>query len=328
MFNFFILLILSSFLFCKVNLSLASNLKTVKEIKNGIIHINFDKIIWNELKLKNNNSFVLFSSSTLIISTKICNQDNIPIKIIYDSESRRNSLNSYYVIKPNKKIYLKVFKFTLSSNNEKHKFKRIEIDESFANCFKEFTFSPESKNIFLLKSGIDLLINSSKSNYSKSLRNEVPIIFDIIYSKNLVFDIKDSSYSFKSLIKPNELGLSTNELVNICNPVNLISKFEIEVLGRPIVCGVTSELATIQFYKLRKNEGIHFRGNVVAGSFSLFVKRKNGGLVKVININNGNFDDKFVASENGEYSLYLSINHIIYNYPFLYFKLFLSQSKF
>lgn len=326
--NYYNLLIFAIIFIFNSNLSFASDSSNFNEYTNGVIHIKFNQINWNELKLKNKNTFVSFSSSTLIIKTKYCDQVHIPIRVIYDSKSLRNSLNSYYVIKPNTVTYLKIFNYTLSTNNEKHKFNRIEIDETFANCFSGFTFSPESTNIFLLKSDINVQNNNFKNNNTKFLLNETPFFFDTIFSNNLKYDNKDSSYNFKSLIRPNNLDISINELVNICNPVNLITKFESEVLGRPIVCGVTSELANSHFYKLRKDESINFRGKVIAGSFSLYVKRKNGGIVKVINLNNGNFNGKFLALEDGEYNIYLSNNHIIYNYPFLYFKLFMSHSKF
>ena len=298
----------------------------IGESKNGLLVIKPQQIEWVNVEINDSRGLKFLKYATVSIPILNCEKEIIPIRVIYKSNLIRNSFSGYYLINSmiNKRVNLKIFDFESFVGNSETIFDHIEVDSSFENCFGGIiTVKPSSNSIVL---SVNQSNNHLRFLQSKSKSLGEPIYFQNLYSENLHLNL-DSSYVFKGLIKPKERILSTYDWQKICNPVANYSRFEFEVLGRPIVCGLTYELASLDGYKLKKGEVVNIVGSVSVGSATLVISRTNGGLVKVASLNRGEIMDKFIVPIDGSYNIFLSTNIFVYDYPFLSFKISMTNSS-
>jgi hypothetical protein len=308
-----------SFILSHSALSCAEAFHKDPEFNKGVLIYKPVNIDWQDIDVPP-EGFKYLKTATVVINLLSCEQRYIPIRVIYDSDKLRDSYSGYYQIdgKKNSTIKLKILNFRMSESHDVTTFNHIEVDSTYVKCLGDVMVVKFSGAPFILKSQTEknygYTWSSSKHEQGK------PVIFDKLYSKS--FKLKsDSSINFKGLVVPQVEIQNKEDWFRICNPTFMQSKFEKNIMGRAIVCGVTNELANIDRYTLKRGESIRFIGKVSAGSAFLVISRVGGGVVKIAVLNRGAFAEEYRVSDDGEYSFSLSSNMSVYKYPYLDFKL-------
>jgi len=309
-----------SFILSHSALSCAEAFHKDPEFNKGVQVYKPVNIDWQDIDVQPKDGFKYLKAATVVINLLSCEQRYIPIKVIYDSDKLRDSYSGYYQIdgKRNSTIKLNILNFRMAESHEVTKFNHIEVDSTYVKCLSDVVVVKFSGSPFVLKS-------QTEKNYGYAWRSSKqeqgkPVIFDKLYSKSFKLN-SDYSINFKGLVVPPVEIHNKEDWFRICNPAFMHSKFEKNVMGRTIVCGVTNELANIDRYTLKRGESIRFIGQVSAGSAFLVISRIGGGIVKIALLNRGAFAEEYRVSADGDYSFSLSSNMSVYKYPYLDFKL-------
>lgn len=295
-------------------MSYAEEFQVTPEFGRGLLIYKPVNIIWQDMAGNTEINYV--KTASIALNVLNCEQRYIPLKIIYDSEKARNSYSGYYQIdnKRDSEIKLNILNVRLDGQTI---FNHIEVDSTYAKCLGDVRVSRFSENPFILK------LHTEKSpSYAWNEPDQdqgKPVIFEKIYS-NYFKMAPDSSFYFKGLVIPPIEIRSEKDWYRIGDPVTMNSKFEKTILGRPLICAVTNELASIDRYPLRRGDSIRIVGKVSAGSVFFTISRVGGGIVKITVLNRGIFADEFRVSTDGDYNISLSSNMPVYNYPYLDFK--------
>ena len=302
--------------------SSAEEFRTIPEFGKGLLIYKPVNVDWQDIDLPQKSFFKYLKTASIILKVLDCEQRYIPLKVIYDSMVPQNSYSGYYQVdsKQNSVIKIKIFDHQLADSSDFMTFDRIEIDSTFAKCFGDAEVTMFTDSLFVLKLQKEKYFNFAWNTLDQ--RQGKPIIFNKLYSNNFRM-ASDSSYHFKGFVVPLEKILNKKDWYNIYTIVTMKSRFEKHVLGRPFTTGITNELAKIDRYSLKRGDLIRIDGNVSAGTVSLVISRVDGGIVKVALLNRGTFADEFRVSNDGDYSIFLSANMMITNYPYLDFKLYL-----
>jgi len=275
------------------------------------------KVVWKNIDLGELDTVDYLKVGTLVINSVKCEHRHIPVRVIYEPRKIVNSYNGYFIYDPVKsqKIYIKVLQ--LKIGGDVFKFSHLEIDKTFSSCFGELTSINYVASPYFFE--VDRSTNKT-AKVSKDLHNVDTFLFGEIYSNNFRL-LSNSAYQYKGLVAPSLDITNMHEWHRICDPRVANSYFEKFVLGRSIMCGITDNIASVSKFYLNRGESIWFSGSVLSGSIFLIFSRVGGGIVKVSAINKGRFSDVFRAPSSAEYSVTLSTNISMYNYPYLNFNI-------
>jgi hypothetical protein len=296
-----------------------------KGTTEGVIRLIPDEIKWKSFKTPTQNNTIELKAGTLELSIKNCGVQQIPVIVVYASTPIRNSYSGYYVIDgtDNTSFRLNVFDIKQTTISAENVFSHLEIDSSFSKCIGSFKSIQYIASPFVTSIKRNSVVKVAKNNEKKI---EKTILFSRIHDDRL-HEKTSGNYRFKDIIKSNRLISNIKDWYAICDPSKTKSIIEKEVIQRPIVCGITNELATVDEIQIKSGESLILSGIVRAGSIYIIVRRINGGVIKILMSVRGKIKEDFRANEDGNYQILLATNMSVYNYPFLNFEIQLKHIK-
>ena len=315
---------LKGFIFLLIYLINVSELSALQTYHNkgsttGIIRLIPSEIIWKSLKEPTSNNPIELKAATLELRIKNCGAQQIPVIVVYESTPVRNSYSGYYLIDGTgaTSFRINVFDIKQMTNSAATVFSHLEIDSSFSNCIGSFKSLQYIASTFVASINRNSVVKAAKNNGEKK---EETIFFSQLHDDRL-HENSSGNYKFKDIIVANRVISNIKDWFAICDPSRTKTIFEKEIIQRPIVCGVTNELATVDKIYIKSGESLTLSGMVLAGSIYVIVRRINGGVVKILILNRGKIDEEFRANQEGNYQLLLAANMNVYNYPFLNFEI-------
>lgn len=297
-------------------LSRGDNFTIVPRVDDGLLIYKPDSLTWH--KVSGHPEYIYLSTASIIVNIVKCEQRYIPIKVVYVSRPLRNSYSGFYHIdsKYNSVVEFKILNFRFGDAFTR--FDHIEVDSTFHNCLGNVRTSAVTVNPFILTAKTDKC-GSYAYNACWEIQGK-PIVFNKLNTAFMKLS-SQFSYNFRGLVAPEHIIDNIEDWCRVCDPISTSSDFEKDVLGRPVVCGISNQLASIDRYILRRGDIIRVFGKVSAGSVVLIISRSSGGIVKVFLLNRGRFADDFKVVADDDYNISLFTNMSVYNFPFLDFQL-------
>jgi hypothetical protein len=297
---------------------LAESESLLPKINGKLVTYEVDGESWSESSLSVDGKIV--NAATLLINFKSCDHKQFPIKINYKSEPLRHSYSNYYKVSSrNDKLALGIYNFSFGNINAS--FESMEFDLSFLKCIKKVDLQNTINHSFVLK---DTAIKNDDDDIGK-YKNKKNFVFNKYLDEKITLN-SDQRYIYQDFVRESALVKSEVEQGHICDPKSMTNKFEDKIINRPLVCGITKDLAEHTGYSMSENDVLTVSGEINSGAIFISLVRKGGGLIDVVPLTIGKVDYNFKVPSDGIYQVLLSTNLMIYNYPFLSFDFSLTHS--